>query len=364
MTTVAVLGAGAGGSAATAELVSRGHRVRLWNRSPATLEAFAAGGGVRYDGVLGEGVAAPEAITSDAAEVLVGAEAVLVCLPALGHASVAAALADARASLPIVLDPGHTGGALHVRAVFRARGLEPPPLAEFSTLTYVARKYAPDGVTISGTAARVHAACLPGGDDALAAARELFPATRAEQDVLATSLANVNLVLHPPGAVLGAAWVEARGGDFRFYVEGMTGGVVRLIDALDRERLAVGHAFGHELDPLALEMAAIGTADAEAAARGDLAGAIRGGAANATLRAPDSLQHRYYAEDFGYALLPFCELADIAGVDVPVARALLQLASVFVGEKIVTGGLTAKRLGLAGLDHGGLLRLVREAPTG
>ena len=69
--------------------------------------------------------------------------------------------------------------------------------------------------------------------------RTLYPAAIPEGDVLATSLANVNLVLHTPGAILSAAWVEATGGDFRFYVDAMTPGVVRVIEALDRERRAV-----------------------------------------------------------------------------------------------------------------------------
>ena len=48
-------------------------------------------------------------------------------------------------------------------------------------------------------------------------------------DVLACDLANVNMVLHVPGAVLGAAWVEATRGDFTFYVQGMTPGVARVM---------------------------------------------------------------------------------------------------------------------------------------
>ncbi len=38
MRSVAIIGAGAGGAAAVAELTLAGHEVRLWNRSAATLE--------------------------------------------------------------------------------------------------------------------------------------------------------------------------------------------------------------------------------------------------------------------------------------------------------------------------------------
>ncbi|HXF57295.1 MAG TPA: NAD/NADP octopine/nopaline dehydrogenase family protein [Actinomycetota bacterium] len=358
VTTVAVLGAGAGGMAAAADLARAGHAVRLWTRSPRTLAPLLASGSLRYTGVLGEGTARPELLTTDLARALAGAEAVLVCVPALAHPELFAALAEARVAAPVVLNPGGVGGALEFRARFLARGVPPPPVAELSTLTYVARKHAPDQVTVTGVAARVWGATLPGGEAAMEAARGLYSAVAPAPDVLFTSLSNVNLVLHPPGAVLGAAWVEATGGDFRFYVEGMTPGVVRVLEALDEERQAVGRAFGHELPTLVQEMAAIGTADPEAARRGDVAAAIRGGAANATIRAPDSLSHRYYLEDLGFGLLPFRELAQAAGVAVPTADALWTLGRELVGSAL-QAERTAATMGVEGLGAARLRALVR-----
>ncbi len=357
MTAVAVIGAGAGGASAVVELSLAGHEVRWWNRREATITPFREAGGVRYDGVLGEGLARPAAFAVTLGEALAGVEIAMVCLPSLAHEAVALALANVTVACPVLLNPGHTGGALHVAEVFRERGLAPPRLVELSTLTYVARKPAPDAVRITGAAGRVWAACLPGAEEALALARSLYPAATPARDVIASSLANVNLVLHTPGAILSAAWVEATGGDFRFYVDAMTPGVARSIEALDRERLAVAAAFGHELPPLGEEMAAIGTA----LAADDLRAAIAGGEANRTIKAPDSLAHRYYAEDFGYGLVPLLELAKIGGVEAAYAAALVEVASVLRGEDVRVSGLTAQRLGIAGLDRNGLLALVRES---
>jgi len=354
-----VLGAGAGGAAATADLPRRGHVVRLWARNEATLEPFRRSGGVRHEGVgASPGLAAPEAVTTELADALDGVDAVLVCLPALAHEGVASGLAGLGSATPIVLNPGHTGGALHFRQVFAAAGVPLPPLAELSTLSYVARKHAPDTVTVTGVAERVWGAALPGGEEALTLARELYPAVAPAPDVLACDLANVNLVLHVPGAILAAAWVEATGGAFRFYTDGMTPGVVRVIAAFDAERLHVALALGHELPPLHEEMATVGTADREAAARGDLRSAIAAGEANRTIAAPGSLAHRYYAEDFGYALVPFVALAEIAGVRTPVATALLTLGETLLGRDLRAEGLTAARMGIAGCDRRRLLELV------
>jgi opine dehydrogenase len=42
---------------------------------------------------------------------------------------------------------------------------------------------------------------------------------RAES-VLEADLANLNAILHPPGMVCNAGWIEATGGKFGFYAEG------------------------------------------------------------------------------------------------------------------------------------------------
>ncbi len=358
---VAVIGAGAGGAAAVVELSRAGHEVRLWNRSPTTLAPFLASGCVGYEGVLGEGAVRPALITPDLSAAVADADVALVCLPTFAHAAVARDLvALGVRGLPLILNPGHTGGALEVRQAYVDAGVRAPAIAEFSTLTYVARKYTPGRVTISGTAKKIRLAALPGGNAALKAAMVLFPGADVVRDVLACDLANVNMVLHPPGAVLGAAWVEARRGDFTFYVEGMTPGVARVMRTLDDERRAVARAFGHELPGLIEEMQALGTVDAATVVdRSDLASAISSGEANRRIKAPDTLAHRYYLEDFGHGLLPFLELAAIAGTAVPVADALFTLGQTLTGVDYRAEGRTASRMGIAGLDREAVIALVR-----
>ncbi|MDQ3767489.1 MAG: NAD/NADP octopine/nopaline dehydrogenase family protein [Actinomycetota bacterium] len=360
MSRVAVLGAGAGGLSAAVDLTRRGHDIRLWNRSQETLEPLKAAKGIKYEGVLGDGDAEIACIDNDLAHVLAGAEVVVVTLPALAHEHVARALAMLGCTLPVILNPGHTGGALHWRKVFARSGSAPPPIAELSTLTYVARKQTLGSITISGVAGRVHAACLPGHEQALSFASALWASATPAPDVLATGLANVNMVLHPPGAVLAAAWVEATKGDFLFYVDAMTPGVARVIELLDAERLAVARSFGHALPALIEEMAAVGTVGSSDAHAGDVGSAIARGEANARIRAPASLSHRYYREDFGYGLVPLIALAGMGDVDVTLAPALLRVAEAVTGEELAANGLTADRMGIEDLDVDGLLAVVRE----
>jgi opine dehydrogenase len=96
----------------------------------------------------------------------------------------------------------------------------------------------------------------------------------------------------------------------------------------------------------------------------DLVAAISSGEANRRIKAPGSLAHRYYREDFGHGLLPFTALATIAGVAVPVANSLLKIGEALLGKEFAAHGRTAKRMGIAGLDKAGLIALVKTSRPG
>lgn len=358
---VAILGAGAGGASAAVDLSHRGHDVRLWNRSPATLEPLRAARGIAYGGAFGEGFVAIKIITTDLTEAVRDADVLLVCLPSLAVGPLAADLASTRVDkTPVVLNAGHTGGALEFAHAFRRMGRTPPPTVEFSTLTYVARKSSPERVVTTGRANAVRAAALPGASDALRLARELYASATPADNVLATSLSNVNLVLHPPGAILGSAWIEATNGDFTFYVQGLTDGVARVMERLDAERRDVARALGLELPSLFDEMRAIGTIEGSADRSQGLAAGIRAGGANRSIRAPGSLRHRYFYEDFWYGLKPFLAFAAIGEVDTPVAQSLWTIGEALLGAEAPTGGRSAVEMGIAGKTVEQLQQMVTE----
>jgi opine dehydrogenase len=358
---VAILGGGAGGASAAVELTRQGHEIRLWNRSAAAIEGYATAHGIRHAGVLGDGFTSLDVITTQLTIAVAGADVLLVCLPTLAHAALARSLVDANVTtVPTILNPGHTGGALEFSQVFRRHGHTPPPIAEFSTLTYIARVHGPGLVVTTRRADSVRVAAMPRGNSALAAALSLYDCARPVANVLVTSLSNINMVLHPPGAMLAAAWVEATGGNFTFYVEGLTDGVARVMESLDEERRVVGRAFGIDLPSLFDEMQAVGTIESNVSPEAGLAAAIRGGMANRAIKAPGGFTHRYFQEDFWYGLQPFLALAAIAGVETPCARSLMQLAELAAGPFAPPARRTATEMGIAGLDREALLTFVTE----
>lgn len=358
---VAILGAGNGGVSAVVELGRLGFRTQLWNRSRSTLEPYFSAGGIRYSGVFGEGIAELDLMTTDLAEALKDVDVILVCLPTFAHAHLAKELVKLEINtIPVVLNPGHTGGVLSFIEIFNINKLTPPPVAEFSTLSYVARKPEPDKVWITGSAKHVWVASMPGDDIAIQVAQQLYPVAQTATDVIFSSLANVNMVLHTPGTILGAAWIESTAGDFTFYVQGLPDGVGKIMEALDAERLAVAAAFGHEMPTLFDEMRSIGTIEPDAEASAGVAVAVRSGKANSKIKAPDSLSHRYYIEDFWYGLKPFLVFAKIAGVDVPIASSLMNMAEVLTGDTLTDTGRTAVSMGIDGMAKNDLLKHVRR----
>ena len=142
----------------------------------------------------------------------------------------------------IALLPGNLG-TLEFASILGRAGAPGCLLAESDTAPYVCRKTAPDGAVIWGIVPALGVGVFPSARTTEARGdAPLFPGASAYGDVLTAGLAALNPVVHPPGVLLNAGRVERSRGEFYFYEEGVTPGVGRVIEALDRERLALGAA--------------------------------------------------------------------------------------------------------------------------
>ena len=362
---VAVLGAGHGGHAAAADLTRRGFEVRLYGRREGPLAAIRERGGIAARGVF-ESTEMPALLTTDLARAVDGADLVMLVVPSSAHESCARALAGALPEgVPVMLNPGHTGGGLHFQAALRRAGRAAPvETCETVTLTWIARLEGPASVGIYSHTRRLAFAALPGAATARLhrEIRPLFPEIRPVSSVLETGLSNINAVFHPPGMLMNAGRIEATGGGFRFYAEGITESVGRVVGAIDEERLAVARALGVPARPFLEIFRDAGLTTAAAAASGSVSRACVDSAPNRTLRSPPSLDHRYVHEDVGYGLVPIAALGRLAGVATPVIDAHVALFSAAAGIDYAAEGLTLERMGVAGLDPEALLRRVDPAP--
>ena len=72
----------------------------------------------------------------------------------------------------------------------------------------------------------------------------------------------------------------------------------------------------------------------------------------------DLLKHRYMREDSVIGLSFLISFANWVGVDVPIAKGLLAIASGVTGENLYKSGRTLKSLGLNGLTRSDLAELL------
>jgi opine dehydrogenase len=344
---VAILGGGHGALATAADLGSRGFEVRLALRNRPRFEALFKSRHVRMTGVL-EAEAELAEVTTDHAAAVRGADLVLVPLPAYAQDAMAEAIADAvEPGQVICLMPG-TFGAYQV-----GRRLGGVAVAEMATLPYGARQRSENEV---GTA--LHAHHLPTGvypasetERALAVIRSVYSQAEPVEDALSAALLNSNGALHAPLMVLNAGPISR--GPYDIHVEGTTPLVCRVVEATDRERVALRQALGYRTAHWPL---------ADYYADRDWfygPGAYSSVQRRSVWRERLDFQHRYVVEDVAIGLALWSSLGRALRVRTPLTDALIDLVAAITGADYRSSGRTLERLGLAGLDADGLRDALR-----
>ena len=180
-------------------------------------------------------------------------------------------------------------------------------------------------------------------NDVLEQVRDVYPAMSMAKNILQTSLQNGNPVIHPAITLMNVGLIERTMGNFDFYHEGVTPAVGRLVEAVDRERIAIGKKLDVDVVP-----------DPEL-------GVIQGYMTEATydngfitapgfagVKAQSSLDHRYFNEDVGYGLVFIQKLGEQVGVATPVMSAVITLVSLLMNRDYLSEARrTMETLGLS-----------------
>ncbi|MBX3070947.1 MAG: NAD/NADP octopine/nopaline dehydrogenase family protein [Thermomicrobiales bacterium] len=354
MSCITVLGGGNTAFSIAAKLALEGHEILIWEH-PAfahTIDPIRGSLAIALHHPAGTRLAQVAGVTTDAAEALAWSDLLLCSVPSYAHAPFAEQLVPhLRSGHMLALLPGNLGSLAFADAIAE-RGVSGVVVCESDTAPYVCRKTAPGEATIWGEVTGLGIGVFPQSQtsEIVPELAGLFPGAVPHAHVLAAGLSAMNPVVHPPGVLLNAGRVEKSRGDFYFYDEGVTPSVVRVIEALDAERLAIGAAFGLELTPVdeAFHVAGFGPA-------GDLWSVINGSRMLTALRAPGSLDTRWLTEDVPYGLLPWSELARIVSVATPVIDALITLTGALTGHDFRAESRTLDSLGLANATRDSIL---------
>ncbi len=356
---VTVVGSGNGGLATAFDFAHHGHTVRIYDTPhfPDHIGEVTAAGGIHAIGAI-EGFAEIEYAGHDAGKAVEGAELIVLVGPAYSTEAHAAAVAPHLVpGQAVLICPASCAGALTFK---RTAGLALDDtsilVGETSTLPYATRIVGPGKVNVFHKLdAGVLLAALPrsGTEQLLSMVRDVYPGTEAADSVFQTTLQNGNPVIHPAVTLLNTGRIERDGGDFLFYEEGVTEAVGRAIEAVDRERLAIGEALGvrvrsdPDLGVVQGYMTEANYSTGYSKAPGFLG-----------IGAQSQLDNRYLTEDVGYSLVFLADLAGRVGVETPTMDALITMASVVLARDFrAEGARTLATLGLDGLSASDLAAL-------
>lgn len=349
---IAVLGAGAGGTAIAFDCAFHGHEVRLFDfpQFPENIEAIAERKCISAEGDI-SGSASVAYAGHDIAEALKDVELIYVVGPAYSTEPFGEAVAGKlRSGQTVIVSPSSCGGAL---AFKRAAGLALEDdsiwVAETSTLHYAVRLAKPGHVRVFlKLKAGNLLAAMPNQHtgDILQLISDVYPSMEPAQSVLQSSLQNANPIIHPAVTLANAARIESTGGDFLFYEEGVSDSAGRMIEALDQERIAIGAKLGIIVTP-----------DPQMGMRqgymleDNYGTGYRNAPGFLGIGAQPQLDHRYLNEDVGYGLVFMSGLAQQIGVETPTMDAMIQLTSVLMNRDYAGEALrTPETLGIDSLS--------------
>ncbi len=354
---ILVLGTEPYALAIAAVAAGAGHAVSLWagDAPSEAVAAIRAAGGMHLTGA-----GRLDAVVSIAVDdrPLRGAasdvDLIVVATRLRDHTQVAAALASAAPDAGILLAPGGVGGALAfqyqvaVRFVAEAPGF--PILADI------------DGahVRVRGLKRGLPVGVVPHEQTpaAVAAIRSLGLDVAPACSVTDTSLANTNVLIHPPLVLANWARLES-GRPYRLYREGLSAAGARLIDAIDQERLRLAAALGAET---------ISVADwlrhfyADQGMRGaDVLELLGGFPAFESTLGPTSIDHRYLTDDVPFGLVPLAALGRAVDVSMPTIEAVITCLGALGGTDFRSAGRSLDDMGLAGLSPASVRKHLGQA---
>lgn len=356
--TALVLGSGAGALSSAMELSLAGVEVTVadFDRFRSNVDAIIASGVIKLKTPWHGVTKAPAKGSLDPAAAVAAAEVIIVSVPAFGHDTFAALLAENLVDGQQVIFAGEGGGSLALVAALRTAGRRPAvDIAELNSLPYGARVRNPGMVSASRKGGGTVVSGLPAGNRAQDLACAIWPSVSKAESVWETVLLNFNAIDHVPPILCNLGAIEGRPSKFLLWGEGASPAVARVIESVDAELLAIRAAFGFA-DRKGYEayLAEQGFAPEDL---GDLHATLQSSSFSDSTFAtgPNALESRYITEDVPFALCLMSSIGAEIEVPTPTIDALIHLAGIATGKDFRAAGRTLAHFDLAGVGREGLL---------
>ncbi len=345
---IAVLGSGNGGCAVAADFALNGHDVYMFDfeQFSKNINAINQNKGIHVEGVL-SGFGKIKYAGHDMEKVVKNADLIFVVGPAYSTKAFAEASKNyIEKNQQVIVCPGSCGGSL----VFKNElGLKLKDnsitVSETSTLPYACRVLEPGTIHIYLKLEKgVFLGAIPSkrAKDIVGKLKDIYPSVVQAENIIQPILQNANPIIHPAVTLLNAALIERTKGDFYFYEDGATPCVGKLIEKLDKERIAIGKKFNLNIIPDTVLGKEQGYMQEENYETGySSAKGFKG------IKAQSKLDYRYFNEDVGYGLVFMSELAKEIGIEVSTIDSIINIVSVIMNKDYrKIGSRTPSSLGL------------------
>lgn len=348
---VAVIGAGNGGITAAADLTHRGFSVSLYEHPDfsGNLEGIKKNKGIVLNDGTGEKFIDFSEVTTDIQEAVKDAEVIMLTIPSFAIEDIADQLAPVTDENQIILLNG-AGSMGTIRFSNRAKALgidKTFNIAETNSLTYGTRAFPDEArVELSLYVKKLFFAAYPASETGrlLDICSELYDCFVPAESVWHTTLENGNPEVHPGPALLNAGRIDYSKGEFWLYKEGITEHTVKVLKAIEQERMDIGEAFGYKLEDAVKSRAGRGYFEDDGR---DIQTLFNTSEVYSKIKGPVSINSRYFTEDISNGLVLWSELGRLAGIRTPNIDAVITLGSTLLDKDFYEAGLTLEKLGFS-----------------
>lgn len=359
MKTWAVIGGGNGGQATAAHLAITGKKVRIYDVFDTTVDAINAQGGIYADGII-EGFGKLEFATTDMAKAIEGADNIIVTAPSFAHGDIAKKLAPLiREHHKVLLHPATMFGSLVFLKEMRDCG-NPAKIVigEAISLMYAARLKEAGRVSILGKKNIMPYATVPANrsEEFIEEFREMYPQlSTPNKNILVNGLQNIGFIVHPVPTILSTSLVESDR-DWKYYYDGVTPSVAKVMQAMDNERMQLGKLLGIEVESVVDQYYSMYSVT------GDTIDEVMHKVdAYDTIAGQHTMNTRYITEEIPFSLAPVISLADKAGTSHETMKNIYSLAKIILGDDLVKNERTLKSVDL---DHLNIEQVLEFVETG
>lgn len=361
---VAILGGGNGGITAAADLSNKGFEVSLFQSDKfcRNLDVIKEKGEILLQTLESESTEKIHLVTDDIKEAILGAQIIMLAIPGMAVEYFAEILAPVvREDQIIYINSAAAMGCIRFVNKAKEMGIEKKfKICESNSLTYGTRAFADEArVELSLRVKKLFLGSYPASDidEIMESLSQLYDCFVPAKNIWHVNLENGNPEVHPGPALLNAGRIDYSNGEFWLYKEGITEHTINVLQAVEKERVALGRALGFEVE--GARESRINRGYLEEDKNKTLQELFNTSEVFGQIKGPTSVTNRYITEDISTGLVLWSSLGKILKVPTPNIDAIIVLGGTLLQTDFYKIGLTVEKLGIKGVhDKQGLIDAV------